>query len=436
MYIPYDKITQTIALFLPSKYREGLREFGLNLKVFFNSLYINKNKKSVLKKLRKKAKHQKINVAFYVYDETKWKCQSLYDLFEKSENFAAHIFVTKNAAPVDNFNFQKNEEIKKVFDFFDSQNMRVSYAYDLKNDRYIPFEKMTPEPDIIFYQHPWYVETSQGPVVCSKFALTFYVPYFVATSISPIEYSLRFHQYVQTHYVLNDVIKEYYSKNLPWYTNKGSNLKAVGHTMLDYFYENKDKQFEKKEYVIYAPHWSVDEDNNLCWGTFLQNGQFILDYAKKHREINWVFKPHPCLKSYLVQHKYMTKNEVENYWQSWEDIGTVCETGNYLDMFMCSRAMITDCGSFETEYFLTGKPLIHLKSDNAVPFNPSVQNIVENYYNVTNLSELEQALDNVLIKNNDYLKEKRAAALKQYGYQDNYAAQNILNDIKEVLEID
>ena len=105
-------------------------------------------------------------------------------------------------------------------------------------------------------------------------------------------------------------------------------------------------------------------------------------------------------------------------------------------MFMCSRAMITDCGSFETEYFLTGKPLIHLKSDSAVPFNPSVQNIVENYYNVTNLSELEQALDNVLIKNNDYLKEKRAAALKQYGYQDNYAAQNILNDIKEVLEID
>ena len=432
MYIPYDKIAQTAALFLPSKYREKLRDFGINLKVFFNVKYINKNKKYVIKAIREKAKKSQLNVAFYVYDETKWKCQSLYDLFEQDKHFIPHIFVTKNDAPKDNFNFQPADEIKKVFDFFKCQNMRVSYAYDFENNRYIPFEQMNPKPDIIIYQHPWYVETTQGPVVCSRFALTYYVPYFVATSVSPIEYYLRFHQYIQTHYVLDDLIKDYYSRNM---TNKGKNLKAVGHPMLDYFYLNKNK-LEPKNYVIYAPHWSIDKDNNLCWGTFLSNGKFMLGYAQRHPEINWVFKPHPCLKNYLVKHKYMTKQQAENYWNEWSKAGVVCETGNYLDMFMQSKAMITDCGSFETEYFLTGKPLVYLKSPDATPFNPSVQKIVDVYYNVTDIKELEQVLDEVVAGNNDYLKEKRLKLLQDSGYQGNYAAKNILTDVKNFLEIE
>ena len=433
MYVPYDKIAQIAALFLPAKYRGKLRDFGVNLKVFFNVKYINKNKKGVLKHIRKKAKHQKLNVAFYVYDETKWKCQSLYELLEKDEHFIPYIFVTKNAAPKENFNFQKPDELKKVFEFFKGQNMRVEYAYDFENDGHIPFEQMQPKPDIIIYQHPWYVETSQGPVVCSKFALTYYVPYFVATSVSHIEYYLRFHQYVQTHYVLDDLIKDYYARNM---TNKGVNLKAVGHPMLDYFYLNRDKHFEDKKFVIYAPHWSVDKDNNLCWGTFLSNGRFMLDYAQKYPEINWVFKPHPCLKNYLIQHKYMKNQDAENYWNEWNKVGQVCETGNYLDMFMESKAMITDCGSFETEYFYTAKPLIYLKSPDATPFNPSVQRIVDNYYKVCSITELENALDEVVVNGNDYLKEKRLSLLKTAGYQNNYAANNILTDIKNTLEIE
>ena len=433
MYIAYDKIAQTLALFIPAKYRETLREFGIKLKVFFNVRYVNKNKKNALKVIQNKAKHKKLNVAFHVYDETKWKCQSIYDLMEQSDDFVPHIFVTKNCAPKDNFNYQKPSELKKVYEFFKQNNMRVSYAYDFENDKFIPFEKMEPKPDIIIYQHPWYVETSQGPVVCSKFALTCYVPYFVATSISPIEYYLRFHQYIEIHFVLNDLIKDYYSQNME---NKGANLKVVGHPMLDYFYLNRNHTFEQKDYIIYAPHWSVDLDNNLAWGTFLWNGLFILDYAKSHPEYNWVFKPHPCLANYLVKSKHMTTAQVKDYWNEWAKIGQVCETGNYLEMFMQSKAMITDCGSFETEYFLTKKPLIHLQSKNAVPFNPSVQKIVENYYNVSDIEQLQQVLDTVLVAGNDYKKEERVAALKKYGYENNFAAQNILESIKNVLEME
>ena len=431
MYIPYDKIFETLALILPLKYYTKLKEKGIKLKLHSNLKYISKNQKRVLKKLRKKIQNnEKINVAFYIYDETKWKSQSIYDLMLEDEIFEPYIFVSKNCSPKTNFNYQTKEELYKVYDFFKKRNMRVFYAYDFDSDKFIPFKNLKIKPDIIFYSHPWYIHSSQGPVACSKFALTYYIPYFVATSISPIEYYLRFHQYIGTQYVLNDEIKNYYSINME---NKGKNLKAAGHPMLDYFYLNKDKKFDKKDYVIFAPHWSIDKNNDLRWGTFLWSGEFMLKYAKKHPELNWIFKPHPCLKNYLLIKNFANENEVNNYWAQWEKIGKVIESGDYPELFMQSCAMITDCGSFETEYFLTQKPLIHLKNPLATPFNPSVKKIVQTYYEAQSESELEKILDSVIIQKLDYKKEERKNTLKELKLDNRYAAKNIINDIKQTL---
>lgn len=433
MYIPYDKIFNTLALFTSAKNGVKLKKIGQKLKFKNNLRYISKNKKQVIKKLKHKLlNNEKINVAFYIYDDTKWKSQSVYDIFENDERFTPYIFVTKNCSAKNNMNFQTIKDVKKTYSFFKNKNMRVFYAYDIEKDDYIPFDKIPIKPDIVFYSHPWYVYKTQGPVMVSKYALTCYVPYFLATSISPIEYYTRFHQYIENHYVPNDLIKNYYSENME---NNGSNLKSTGHPMLDYFYLNKDKTFENKGYVIYAPHWSVDKNNKLHWGTFLKLGKEILNYAKKHPEIKWVYRPHPCLESYLEKCNYMTKEEILAYRKEWANIGLVSLNGDYIEMFMNSKAMITDCGSFETEYFLTKKPLIHLKSDiEPTPFNPAVQKIVDSCYEAQDFDELEKILDEVIIKNNDYKINDRKKVYKELSYENNYAAKNILKDITNCLK--
>ena len=433
MYIPYEKIFNTIALFAPVKFGVKIKKFGQKLKVKSNIRHISKNKKKVIKKLKEKIKNnEKINVAFYIYDETKWKSQSIYDLMENDKRFVPYIFVSKNCSPENNMNFQTKDDIKKVYDFFKNKKMRVFYAYDIKKDDYIPLNEMPIKPDIVFYSHPWYIYETQGPVMVSKYAITSYIPYFLATSVSPIEYYTRFHQYVENHYVLNDLIKNYYAKNME---NKGINLKSTGHPMLDYFYLNKDKHFENKNYTIYAPHWSVDKNNNLHWGTFLDLGYKILNYAKSHPELNWVYKPHPCLENYLIKNNYFSKDEINSYRKEWQNIGQIMETGDYLDLFMQSKALITDCGSFETEYFLTKKPLIHLKSNiDPTPFNPSVEKIVKSCYEAKNFDELEQILNEVLIKNNDYKMLERKKVYEKLGYENNYAAKNIVEDILNCLK--
>ena len=385
MYIKYKEIFEILALFAPLKLREAIRETGMKLKIRQNLEYISKNKKQVIKGLRDKIKSgKKLNVAFFIYDETKWKCQSIYDLMEESEYFIPHIFVTKNCAPGFNFNYQRPETLHQVYNFFENKNMRVEYAYDFEKNEFIPFKDMNPRPDIIYYCHPWYIYKTQGPVMSSEYALTYYSSYSVPSSMGEQEWYLRFHQYIETQYVLNDITKNYFSSKMD---NKGVNLKTVGHPILDYFYINKDKVYENKNYVIYAPHFSVDDNTTLKWGTFLQMGDTMLEWAKNHPEFNWVFKPHPCLRGYLRNKNLWSEDRVQKYWDDWAKIGQVYESGDYLDMFMESKAMITDCGSFKTEYFMTQKPLIHLKSPDATTFNPLVEKIVSSYYEADNKKE-------------------------------------------------
>ena len=428
MYIPFETIGKIIAFFCTKNTKDKVQNYFLELKTTQNCKYIEKNSKKVLKKLKKEKNKRKLRVAFLCSDETKWKCESLFKLLEKSEHFDPFILTTKTNAPKNSSKQMNSKEVLDVYNFFTKKGFKTYFAYDTLKNKFIPIKKF--KPDLIFYQQPWYIETQQGPVVASKFALTYYVPYYITNVSSPMEYYLRFHRYVHRYYVLNDIIKDFYS---PKMKNGGVNLKVVGHTQLDYYLTNKNPK-NPKNYVIYAPHWSINYPQEN-YATFEWNGKEILAFAKKHPEINWVFKPHPILKHRLKNQGIMSGNEIENYWNEWEKIATVYETGDYMDFFKHSYAMITDCGSFLTEFFLTKQPVIHLVSSNAIPYNPSAKKIVETYYQAHNIDELENFLKTVIIDKNDYLKEKRLSLLKEMKLDSCYAAKNILDDIEKELKL-
>ena len=77
-------------------------------KIERNRAYIRQNKIKVLERLRNQ-NHYK--VVFYVYDCSKWKCQSLYELMDSMNEFSPLIVVTKNAAEnLDNPSYQTKEK--------------------------------------------------------------------------------------------------------------------------------------------------------------------------------------------------------------------------------------------------------------------------------------------------------------------------------------
>jgi len=416
MYIPYEKIGNCINKLTQNK---KVQDVFYDLKVLQNVNYIKNNKPKVLKKLKQKLKNnEKLNVVFYVYDETKWKCQALYDLLTQDSRFSVKVLVTKpSCMNPDNPSYISEEGLQKTYSFFQKQNMTVEYAFDINNSTFIPFINFN--PDIIFYQHPWYVKTEQGPVVCSKFALTCYIPYYFPIETADIDCKLRFHDYVENYYILDEYTKDkYVNKN----KNLEEKLKVVGYPYLDYF-NNKDSS--EGEYVIYAPHWTVN-GIGLAYGTFEWSGKFMLEYAKSHKEIKWIFKPHPLLRKALPDSGIMTPDEVKDYYSEWEKIGLKYESGNYLNLFEQSKMMITDCSSFLGEYFVTGKPLIHLMSGKS-QFNSSDNPILKTYYRAYNLDEFKTLLND--LPPNDSMKELRLKTLKESGLKNNSSSKRIIEDI-------
>ena len=407
MYIDYEKIGEILGF--------G-KKFFYDMKVKQNIHYIKNNQKLVLKELKNGLP---LYVVFYVYDESKWKSQSVYDLMEKDDRFEPLIVVTKNCAPEENPNYQTAENVIKCYEYFKSKGMKVELGYDIKRNTFIPLEKF--HPDIIIYSHPWYVQEKQGPVICSKFALTYYIPYFLPASEQWHEYGLRFHQYIYRHFVPTKLVRDYYAKNMPSIEHSFS---VVGHPVLDSL--NADNNAEKK-YIIYAPHWTVCGEN-LRFGTFDWSGDKVLEFAKNHKELNWVFRPHPLMYNYILTSGFMRKQEIDNYFNEWKSFATFSDGGDYIRLFKESYAMVTDCGSFLTEYFVTENPVIHLVSEHLKP-NSTIKEIDKTYYTAHDADELLKHLHHVILDKNDYKKEERVKLLEKLNLKNSNSAEKIINNI-------
>lgn len=380
----------------------------------------------VLKKVTVNKKH---NIIFLVNEISKWKYQSLYESMKNSDNYNPVVVLTIA-------DIQKNLDIKSKRSiierntiFFKNKGIEVVLKYDLLADEALGLSDL--EPDVVFYQQPYNLPKVQSPEVVSKYALTAYVPYYLPDYRNfELDCGYDFHHKLFRFYVLNDELKQEYERYLSDINEYYGNFRAVGHPMLDLF--NKKENVENKDYVIYAPHWAIaskKNENNINISTFDKNGELILKFAQNHPEINWVFKPHPTLKTALGRIGWSTES-IENYYNEWKKIALVSYDSDYVDLFLASKAMITDSGSFLLEYFVTGKPLIHLIAESAcnMPYK-QLNKCFNSFYKVYDNQELEECLSEIILRNQDNKFNERKKLLEESKFLEENAANNIIKDL-------
>lgn len=372
-----------------------------------------------------KNKKDKIKVLFLVSEVAKWKAQSLYNLMVDSEEFEPLIAVTLlTDAHKGKDVCRKN--INEAYNFFKRNGMNVVYAYT--NKHYVDLK--TFNPDIVIYQQPWGLDKSQFPDEVSKYALTLYIPYYVASyTLSEFDYNQDFHKFLFRYYVLDKVLEN----KLKRITGR-DNFIGLGAPILDNIKVDENNK-NSKNYVIYAPHYSFYHplnENPVNFGTFLDNGLQILEFAKKHPEVNWVFKPHPQLKTALTK---IGENiqEINNYFDEWNKIAITCYDASYIKLFSDSQMLITDSSSFLTEYFCTGKPIIHLISENC-EITPLSKKMFDSFYKAYGIEDISVFFNEIVSNKNDYLKSKRLEILRYSGLQPSNAGETIFNDIKEFIK--
>ncbi len=394
--------------------------------------------KSVLERLKAKYKKEKIKVVFLNDTAAKWQYQSLYDELSSNEDFEVQILITVmdyyTKAKMQKFVDYK-EDARKNYAFFKSNNMNVDYAFDLEKEK--PIDLRNFNPDIIVYEQPWGLFDIHNIQETSKFAINCYSSYGAAITSSKNEYGSLFYKLLYRYFIDNEYTK--------WILNEhGAPEESIitsGHPKLDNYIRplKEDQTYWKttgKKRIIIAPHFSFYSGAILHAGTFDRNHKFLLDYAQKHTEYEFIFKPHPRLKEDIVKHNLMSQEECDEYYNKWATLPNtqLKESGNYIDMFRTSDLLITDCNSFLYEYLPTEKPVIHIINEKFAGHNAFGRKITSGYYEVTENEEIELCLKQLLEDENDPLKEYRQNLLNsgihpKEGYA-KFVVKHIIDSIK------
>lgn len=392
------------------------------LERFMPSMRLRLRYARLLQKIRGVYRKRKIRVVFLLSNPAKWKTQSLYDLMRASDRFDPMVVVT----PMD-IEYQmpiqdKISAMRKTGAFLIGRGVDFDYGLDLQTGDFKSLRDF--KPDIVWYTQPWHIDESHAPTTASTFALTCYTPYFVQNYGGlDMDCLLPIHRELWCHFTLSESWAHEFMRAQG--VARAGSVVGSGHPMLDEFYLRRDEK-QNDEYVIYAPHFSCNIVER--YSTFLKNGREILELAKSHPEVSWVFKPHPTLRVTLENDCGWEKSVVDAYYDEWEKISTPCYDGNYVDLFMKSSAMITDCASFLVEYACTGKPIIHLISSNAkYQPHPIAARLFGSYYQAHDWGEFANHFEEVVLRNNDYKKSERLLAVKDMRLLDNYAAKNIID---------
>ena len=421
--IPIFKKNKKISTTLIKKnyYLLGIKIFKQTIPNYIKLKNIHKHS-LVIDTLKTNLEKRKIRVCFLVSEPAKWNMQKVYNLMHDSKIFEPFVLVTslKSMFGHDNYN--------EILSFFKSQCKNVEVGFDQEKNQ--PIDLKTFNPDIVFYQQPWEIWDNQGVDYVSDFALPYYISYAVSDAPSCLKYHFEdFYLGLQKYFVFTPAEQKQYQD---MYNYKGENMVVVGHPKLDVYQNYQEENYEHK-YVIYAPHHSFKNDSILNYGTFDWSGKFMLEWAKKHPEFKWIFKPHPALKNRLLRSKFMSASEVENYYNEWSKISLYCNDSEYFDLFKNSKCLITDCGSFLTEYLPTKQPVIHLRNNKKCDYIASNLVAMETYYKAFNLEQLENALDEVLIKENDPQKLDRLQVLKKLELEKFNSSEKIIEELMKDL---
>lgn len=361
-------------------------------------LMLQKQQRKYRERISELKQQKKIKVAFLVWENCKWSYDSLYQKLKESDNFQPIVMIK----PEDHLscNLSKNEAFfkEKGYDYI------ILASFD-------EFKKHM--PGIVFYEQPWFCfEGEFEPENLSNYSLCLYVPYEIDVDLN-LDFLMRvkpFYQRCHQVFVFNKTLAEKLKKH------RIPNTIALGHPKMEAYLTGPGSSIWKsknKTRIIFAPHHSF-ANSILKWASYEWSGECLLDLAKRYADTTeWIFKPHP--RFYLSLIEEFGQEFADKVFSDWQKVSTLCDTGNYFDIFKTADLLISDCGSFRIEWLPTQKPYLYLQShyDGVVPLTDVERYFYGGYYFAKSPEELERYFEMLVHKKDDPLKETRKGLLKE-----------------------
>lgn len=301
-------------------------------------------------------------------------------------------------------------------------------ACKMVNPKSIPYKKegkiinlLRLRPRYIFYTTPYdnHVPPQYRIKKVSFYAKTCYTVYGVATATNESSvYNGDFFQYLNFFFApnfhvyntVNDKINSVYGKNV-----------LTGYTKLDGLSEWKTDE-EHPFSAIWNPRWLVHVKQK---SNFFKYKDLFLEYYMQNTEDKFIFRPHPMAFNHYIQKHFISKQELEEYCESFENNRKLDTDWRYYETFWKSDVLISDVSSLLVEYFYTGKPIIFCPGEEKL--NELGMELSKGFYIANSFDEIVKYLE-MLKSGKDELKETRKEIIKKL-----YIEENASKKIAEVL---
>ncbi len=386
---------KVVYLHSPLAFRRKIAE----LRLIYRVLRVRSRIPSTIERLRTK---DVINVFFLAMNVSMWKYDGVFRLMKKHSRFRPIVVL---APRINQTEEDKQEDIDEMKTFFVSKGCEY-----IEVDDELKFN-----PDIVFYTQPYDKIISEKFCVDNlKNTLICYVPYGFWVEKYSWGYNQCIHNCAWKQFLPTLLHKELASKLS---LIRGKNTVVTGYPMADEFFSPnrpltdpwKIKNHLIKR-IIWAPHHSIDQIDALDCSTFLENHQIMIDLARNyHGFVQIAFKPHPMLATKLMARPDWGPSKTQSYFQEWLDLpnGQI-ESGEYIDLFLTSDAMIHDCSSFMVEYLYVQKPVMYLAKannfDHFCDFGKLAYNV---HYKGLSQKEIKNFIENVVLEGKDWLSHER-----------------------------
>ncbi len=407
-----ETVAKLLTFWMPIKEkRRQLREKiknKLNDTFIWNLAQIHYN--YLAKKIKKNSKKRKIRVLFTVVFDSVFPSEPIFKKMLNSDFFEPQILVIPDVIRgKKNTFYQMNKTYETLLNRYKEYN-NVFKAYDENSKKYVDYRNKT---DIVFFSNPYDNMTHlyYGIEYLSKKCLPCYVNYFYFGKLQQEFDVIKSDSFKSMWriFIESNNVKEIFNKNNV--LNK-ENCYVTGYVKMDSFDETITRE-DGKKIVIIAPHHSLPKTNcSISISNFLMYYEFFLKLPYMYPDIHFIFRPHPLLFVKLAKKEFWGEKRVKEYLNKIESIPNMeyQEGGDYFKTFAESTAMIHDCGSFLAEYFYTGHPQCYIlddKKDLSVNFIPEGIHMLDYTYKAFNEQDIISFIDNVVIKQNDSMKESR-----------------------------
>ena len=381
---------------------------------------------------------------------------ALYMLKNKKKPKIRVYFIAQYKAGVNKFEsvvreMQKDETIDvKVLavpnDINDlSANKELSYWKDIFGDITIDaicnnswFDLESAKPDYVFIQRPYdlLVPEVYRKTIISEYAKVCYIPYaFPITAMYDFATPKNEIKYYDIIFAEYEEADNYYKEAMAEVGDRRKRSSVnYGYPALDIVKQetNKDnsafRNINSKFNIMWTPRWTTSKETIET--SFFDYKDAIVDYCKKDKNTNLVFRPHPLTFDNFIKEKLMSKKEVKDYINNFTDNLYYDKSSYYIETFKESDVLVTDYSSIIIEYLLFNKPIIYTQKDTFTK-SKQAKELEKYFYKVKNKRELYKVLNN-LQKGIDPLKEKRTKAINQmYSNYDGKVAYRMKEFIKQ-----